>query len=100
MRPAAVGRFAGGAGGGGLAFAAAPAPAPTAPGREVGPLTGVWFVGVEVLGCAGGAGGGGGGAAAAGDGATISSRYACGVQPCSLVPRVVQSHQPGNGSLG
>ena len=70
LRPAAVGRFAGGAGGGGLAFAAAPAPAP--PGREEGPLA--WFVGVAVLGCAGGAGGGGGGAAATGGGATISSR--------------------------
>lgn len=80
LRPAMLGRLAGGAGGAGLAlaFAAAAAPAPFVTG----------------LGVARGAVGGGGGGVGRGAAATCSSRYASGVHPWADVVMFMQSHHP------
>ena len=75
LRAAIFGRFAGGAGGAGLALAAAAAPLVAGAGVDLGAA-------------------GGGGEAGFGVGATCSSRYASGVQPCAEVVMFIHSHQP------
>jgi hypothetical protein len=80
LRPAIVGRLAGGAGGAGFVFAAAAAPTPPLGTGE---------------GVARGAVGGGGGGVGFGGGADFcSSRYASGVQPWAEVVVFMHSHQP------
>jgi hypothetical protein len=76
LRAAMFGRFAGGAGGAGLVLAAAAAPLVAGAGVDLGAV------------------GGGGGGAGFGVGATCSSRYASGVQPCAEVVMFMHSHQP------
>lgn len=85
LREAILGRFAGGAGGAGLAFAAAAAAGPFAAGA--GAAAGVG----DGVGLATGGAGGGAGLDA---GATCSSRYASGAQPCTEVVMFIHSHQP------
>lgn len=68
LRPAMVGRFAGGAGGAGFVFAAAAAPTPPPLGTGEGVARGA-------------VGGGGGGVGLGGGADFCSSKYASGVQP-------------------